>query len=318
MKVLYVNHAEPACGVYQIGKRIADLLKPSTVLDVAYVESATVEPVVAALNQHRPRVVLYNYYPATLPFVSGPFTAAVRQAGIAQFGIIHDPMEPAFIAGIEQLFDFWIVHDPTNPVASSKKFTTVRPVPRFDPAPPPARLSFGTHGFGISPWKAFDFIVAVVNHEFDEADINMNIGLAAFGDRDGAVASQWRAACQRQVTKPGIRLNITHDFLATEADLIRYLQGNTVNVYFVRDPPAYTGPAGSADLAIASGRALVVNNGYMYRHVSTRLGAYGVNGQTLRSLCQNERAVADLYREWSPQRVRADYEQMIAQTVRPA
>ena len=310
MNVLYVNHAVKACGVYQIGLRIAGFLSPSTRYRVVYQEVSSAEQLIAAINETQSPVVIYNFFTATLPFINPELTTQLRRAGITQYAIIHDPMDAAFMQFVEATFDYWIVHDPTNPIPSFKKFTTCRPVPRFAPAPPPEKISFGSHGFGISPWKAFDFIVAVVNNEYDEAIINFNIGLAAFGDRDGTVAVQWRELCQKQITKPGIQLNITHDFLETEEDMIRFLQKNTVNLYFVRDPPGYAGPAGSADLAIASQRALVVNNGYMYRHLFTQIGAYGINGN-LQSLCQNEKKVGQLYRDWSPERVRADYERML-------
>jgi len=310
MNVLYVNHAVKACGVYQIGRRIAGFLGGSTKHNFIYLEAESWQQIVDAINAHQTKVVIYNYYPATLPFVDFNFTAHLRRHGLAQFGIVHDPMEPAFIQQVEALFDNWIVHDETNPVVSAKKILTCRPVPRFPSAPPPEKLSFGSHGFGISPWKAFDSIVEAINHEFDRAVINMNIGLAAFGDRDGAAAVRWREACRAKVTKPGIELNITHDFLETEEDMIRFLQKNTVNVYFHRDPPNYTGPAGSADLAIAAQRALVVNGCYMYRHISTRLGAYGISG-SLAAMHQNEDKVAQLYHEWSPERIIRDYEGII-------
>jgi FkbM family methyltransferase len=310
MNILFVNHATKACGVYQIGKRIAGFLAPSTKYRFIYLEATSPQQVIEAINIHQARTILYNFYPSTLPFVNPQFTDHLRKNGIKQLAAYHDPMEQRFIQYIESLFDAWMIHDETNPVASAKKFMTCRPGPRFSPAPPPEKFSVGSHGFGISPWKAFDTIVEAVNAEFDEAVINMNIGLAAFGDEKGEAAVKWRESCEAKITKPGITLNITHDFLETEEEMVRFLQKNTVNIYFHKDPPQYAGPAGSADLAIASQRALVVNGAYMYRHVWSELGAYGATGN-LKSLCHNEKEVARLYQEWSPERIRQDYEQML-------
>ncbi len=309
MKVLFVNHGTKACGIHQIGKRIAGFLIPSSRFNVIYAEIASAEEMMAAIQAHQPKIIVYNYYPATLPWMSAMLTYAIRQFGPIQCGIVHDLMDPVSILSMEAIFDYWMIHDQTNPIVSYRKFTTCRPIPRFPAAPPLEKLSFGTHGFGISPWKSFDQIVTAIDREFDEAVINMNIGLAGFGDPDGAKAVEWRELCYSRVTKPGIQLNITHDFLETEEEMIGFLQKNTANLYFVRDPKSLTGPAGSADLAIAARRGLVVNTGYMYRHISTRLGAYGPNG-TLKQLCENQVQVEALYNEWSPEHVRMDYENM--------
>jgi hypothetical protein len=309
--ILFINHGKQACGVYQIGKRIADFLAQSRKYNIVYAEVANPEELAAAANSHQARGLIYNYYPETLPFLNNLITDQVRKFGLAQFGIIHDPMELRFIKIVEAMFDAWIVHDETNPIISAMKFMTCRPVPRTDPPPPPpARFTVGSHGFGVGPWKVFHWIVEAVNKEFDDALIRINIGKAAFGDVGGASATMWDEKCRRKITKPGIELQLTHDFFPTEQDLIRFLQGNTVNMYFHRDVDVIAGPAGSADLAIASRRALVVNDNYMYRHISIELGCYGV-GEKLVDLCNNQDKVANLYERWSPQKIIADYERML-------
>lgn len=314
--ILYINHKQKSCGVYQIGRRIGGFLADSNRYRFLYREVQSAEEIVGAINETQPIAVVYNFFPTTMPMVVPEFTQYIRGHGIKQFGIIHDPMELDFLRFVEQLFDFWIVHDETNPIISYKKFTACRPVPRFPAAPTPERFSVGSHGFGVSPWKAFDTIVAAVNREFDEADINFNIGAAAFGDQDGAIAKRWREKCQAEVTKPGIRLNITGDFLAEESDVVGFLQRNTLNIYFHRDPPTIAGPAGSADLAIASQRALVVNDCYMYRHLWSQIGAYGPNAP-LRVLADNAAMIDKLYRLWTPERMVSDYERMLDFVFRP-
>ncbi len=202
-----------------------------------YQEVQSAEDIVGAINATQPVAILYNYYVSTLPMVVPQFTHFVRGHGIRQIGIIHDPMDMDFVRYVETVFDEWIVHDETNPISSSRKFTACRPIPRTAPTPPPTRFSVGSHGFGISPWKAFDWIVEAVQREYDEADINLNIGAAAFGDEQGKVVKHWQAVCAAKVTKPGIRLNITSRFFAEESELIQFLQGNSLNVYFVAIPP---------------------------------------------------------------------------------
>ncbi|MDP9172784.1 MAG: hypothetical protein M3O30_02820 [Planctomycetota bacterium] len=310
MKILFVNHKRKACGIYQIGHRIGDFVGASKRYPIIYVEVDTAAGLAEAITTHQPRGIIYNFYPDTMPFIQADVTAEIAKRGIKQCVIIHDPMELKFIQVIESMFDAWIVHDETNPIYSAKKFMTCRPVPRAEPAPPPERFTIGSHGFGVGPWKDFDGIVEAVNNEFDEAIIRFNIGLAAFGDEKGEIAGKWLEKCRRKITKPGIELKITHDFMETEQDLIRFLQGNTVNMYFHKEIGHVAGPAGSADLAISSRRALVVNDNYMYRHISMELGGYGL-GDKLKDLYRNEKEVERLYRQWSPEKIVADYDRML-------
>src|ERR1700722_18132869 len=166
INALFVNHGEKACGVQQIGKRIAGMLAGSARYRIVYLEAGTPRQILEAANANQTLIVIYNYYPATLGFVDVPFTAYLRSRGIRQYGIFHDPITPAYIELVDILFDGWMIHDQTTTTARGKKFKTCRPIPRFAPAALPEKLSFGSRGFGISTWKSFDTIVAAVDREF--------------------------------------------------------------------------------------------------------------------------------------------------------
>ena len=86
-----------------------------------------------------------------------------------------------------------------------------------------------------------------------------------------------------------------------------------MNIYFYNPGNQFVGVGASADLAIASQSSLVVNDSYMYRHISSRLGA-GTK-DNLKDFFENHAEVEKIYNEWSPERMTADYRNMILQYV---
>jgi len=307
MKILFLNHRKSQCGVYEIGKRIFSLLDQS-ILPAIYQEVDNINEYFNIVDTYSPDIIIYNYVGATMPFLNS--FVANNYAKIKHIGIIHDSFN--FIPEVESIFDCWIVHDLTDKTPSTKKkFTTVRPICRFNRKKEIDlnNITIGTHGFPISPWKMYDTIVEYVNYAFDKATINMNLPVATYG---GTLEQAQNVAnlCKSKITKPFIILNITHDYFETEEELIERLSMNTMNVYFYNDKVYNNlGIAGSADLAISSQSSLAVNSAYMYRHINTRLGICAKDN--IYEFLNNYKEVKKLYDEWSPERMTNDYKQMI-------
>ena len=306
MNILYINHKKSQCGVYEIGKRIYKLIDKN-ILPMAYYEIDNANEYFDIINFNKPDVVIYNYVYQTLQFLTPDITKSYPQ--IKHIAIIHDSFN--YMDYVEEMFDCWIAHDPTNTFPSNKKFLTVRPIPRFirKNESDSENISIGSHGFSISPWKMYDTMVEFINYAFDNAIINFNLPVATFGgtiEQTNAIVY----LCKLKITKPGIILNITHDYFETEEDLIENLSKNTMNMYFY-DDTVYTnmGIAGSADLAIASQSSLAVNSAYMYRHINTRLGS--CTKDNIHEFIHNSKKVKELYEEWSPERITNDYKKII-------
>jgi len=306
--ILFVNHEKTQCGVYEIGKRIYNILDKN-ILPMKYVEVPVwgLSEYLKEIEKTKPSYVIYNYYPSTMPFLKPSIMQFFPE--IKHLGIIHDPLDPGFISFIESMFDAWIIHDRTNPIKSNKKFMAFRPIPRFEKKikKDDGRLKIGSHGFNTSPWKMFDTIIKLINLQFDEVDINMNIAKATFSNHDElSVIPSW----SRLVTKKDIKLNITTDYLSTEAEVVEFLSKNTLNVYFYNPPSKTIGVGGSADLAVAAQSSLLVNNTYMYRHFHEKLGFYEQTNNML-SFINNRDLVKDLYTEWSPEAISLQYKEML-------
>lgn len=307
MEIIFINHKKSQCGVYEIGKRIYELLDKS-LLDVGYFETSIngLNEFTEIIEIHKPKYVIYNYFSVTLQYVNRNLFDKFKN--IKHIGIIHDPLSPKDITFYDTTFDAWIIHDDTNPIQSKKKFTTIRPIRRFERNSNNKNeiYKIGSHGFNCSPWKMFDSIIDIIQYEFDEVIINFNITNATFGNNSNKVFDEWR----KKIEKKNVILNITHTYMEDEIQLIHYLSQNDLNIYFYNPPHQYVGVGGSADLAISSQSGLVVNSTYMYRHLHHHLGFYEQKNN-LEYFIKNKTKVVDLYNLWTPKEMTLDYKKML-------
>jgi hypothetical protein len=308
MDILFINHTKSQCGVYEIGKRIFNLLDQN-ILPIIYYETPLngINEYYKIMQEHKPKYVFYNYFSVTLPYLTKNLFNQFPNT--KHIGIIHDPFTPEMINFYNTTFDYWLIHDDTNDIKSNNKFTTVRPIKRFTRKNNQENiLNIGSHGFNVSPWKMFDKMIEIAHSEFDEVNINLNISDATFGDNNNNVRSfnEWK----KIITKKGVNLNITNNYYEDESDLIEFLSKNHLNMYFYNPPHPYVGVGGSADLAVSSQSSLVVNNSYMYRHFHEHLGFYEKHFN-LKSFLENKDKVKKLYEEWSPERITTDYKKIL-------
>lgn len=310
MKILFVNHHKTQCGIYEIGKRIFELFDKS-VLDIFYIESSSLEYYIQNVEEYKPDIIVYNYFSATLPYINKTTLSVFPK--IKHIGIIHDPLHPNDINFYNYTFDAWIIHDDTNPILSDKKFTTVRPIRRYIKKNIGKNniLNIGSHGFSVSPWKMFDLMIDIIHREFDEVNINMNITKATYGGKnEDELFNSWK----NKITKKGVNLNISTNYLKTELDVIDFLSKNDLNIYFYNPPHPYVGVGGSADLAVSSQSSLAVNSSYMYRHFHKHLGFYEQHN-SLKNFLNNQDTVKKLYDEWSPEKITNDYKNMFEKII---
>ena len=71
MDILYINHEKSQCGVYEIGKRIHDLMVPK-IINSFYFETKLnggINEYRNIMEEHKPKYVFYNYFSVTLPYV---------------------------------------------------------------------------------------------------------------------------------------------------------------------------------------------------------------------------------------------------------
>jgi SAM-dependent methyltransferase len=268
---LLVSHRGQRCGVYQFGRRLHDILAVGRDIAWHYVECDGPDEFRAALDRMKPRLILFNNHPNTLGWAT-----ALEPLPATTFSVVHEVHQGISDRGP---FDYLLCPDPTLLPRNS----SIVPVPRFIPPqvpvipPEPAIFTVGSFGFG-TPGKGFERLCAMVDDQFDQARIRINL---PFHDHDSMVPSAQLmaivAACREKITKPGVILDITHDFLDDDA-LLRFLAENTINAFLYEDVTS-RGLSSCTDYALACGRPLAVSRSSMFRHL------HGINP----SICADDR-----------------------------
>lgn len=295
---VFFNHRQERCGVYQMGSRIGRALDAAGV--ATYVECPDHATASMTMRRLHPRVAVYNWHPATIPWAP---ELVRRHPACKHIGLMHEisPENPA--AGAE-VFPLRIVSDPSFP-STLGVFATIRHIPRSDPPPPPnARFTVGSFGFAVGG-KMFGEITTAVAKEFPGALVRLRVPSAHYGDDAGALARATAEGVRN--TGADVELQIEHDFL-TEPELIRWLQGNDLNVFFYDYNPG-RGISSVLDYAIAARRPIAINGSQMFRHVDADLGTYPKYSllQSLDALGSVKR----LYETWSPDAMVQQYRAII-------
>ena len=207
------------------------------------------------------------------------------------------------------MFDFYIAPDPTLLLQNPVVYKTGRLVPKYSNSfPIPSIPTIGSIGFG-TPKKGFEKIVELVQSEFDEAIIRFNIPFASFGDNDGINAKAIAAACKSFIKKPGIQLQVSHDFL-NKNSLLDFLAQNTINVFLYEDTGG-RGLSSTIDNALAVERPIAVSDSIMFRHLFDAKPSVCVSKNSLKDIISNGFTPLQKYLdEFSPEILLWEYERI--------
>lgn len=306
MIILFINHKKSQCGVYEFGRNIGLALEKSSKHTFLYFECGAETELEAIIKKENPVLIIYNYHPSTMAWLN---VAITKKYKCPQIGIIHEVTQQVADKADNSLFNFHIAHDPTLLLKNPLVFKAGRLIPRyenkFEPPPVPTIGSFGFAGK-----KGQRKIVEMVQEEFDEAIIRLNIPFASFGDRDGAMAKAIADDCRSVLRKPNVKLEISHAFLE-ESRLLDFLAQNTINLFLYEDVGEQRGVSGATDLALAVKRPIGISFNTMFRHVLDAKPSICVADTAIKTIIAN--GVAGLekyYLEWSEEVLCWDYERI--------
>jgi len=328
--ILFVSHKKARCGVYEFGKSITDVLQHSKNYQFIRVECSSLVELQTAITENAPAAIIYNYYPSVLPWVATRIAPRFYKNNITtittpQIGIIHEITQHVadtatnykkkFLLGgasnlSNSLFDFYITPDPTLLLLNPYVYKTGRLIPSY-------QNKFSTHekpvigsfGFGTRN-KGFEIIVQLVQQEFDEAVIRFNIPAADFGDKNGINAHIISEKCKALITKAGIQLIVTHDFLDNKT-MLDFLAQNTINV-FLYENKNNRGLSSTIDNAMAVQRPIAVSDGIMFRHVFDVEPSICVAKNNLKAIIQNGfEPLQKHYNEWNAENILWEYERIL-------
>lgn len=312
ISILFVNHKAQKCGVYEFGLAIGNILINSKKYNFIYCEADSWEEFYQIYLKEKPEITIYNYYPSTMSWISKRSGFGINSYKISaiQVAILHEVTQEISDNSTNLIFDYHIAADPTLLLKNPLVYKTGRLIPRYEGQYKNNKiLNIGSFGFATSG-KGFIRIIEKVQEEFHDAIININIPFSKFADEMGDNARSISKSAHEKLTKNGISLNITHDYL-TEEELLKFLSKNDINVFFY-EAQDNRGLSSATDWAIASKRPLAVTRSSMFRHLFDCYPSICIEDNSLKTILGNGiNHLERLCEEWSPENLLWDYERII-------
>jgi len=279
MSAIFINSSEPRCGIHQYGLRLYSNIKDRLCIDYAAV--STLEEYLQAVKGYQKVVI--NYYHSLFRYLD----KSKQDESIKYFYIVHESF----------FYDVQPGKNINNDPAHSDGIP--RPLAFNDTSSyPPTDLEnpvIGSFGFGFLN-KDFDKLVDLVQSQFDTATIRLVMPGAFWGDPNADEARIAAHYCFAKITKPGIKLSISHDFLQDD-QLLEFLKGNDLNLFLYPQHPG-RGCSSVIDYALGVNRPIAISDSDMFRHIyEDSICAYKT---PLRTIIQNGPVVNQKFRElWS-------------------
>lgn len=328
--ILFVTHKPRQCGVYEFGKKIYLAICGSEHYKFIKAECESLSELESAVKEYNPAVIIYNYHPSVMPWVSTKLCKGVYRNNIArikavQIGIIHEVTQAVandatgyrnrWILGpsgklLNSLFQYYIAADSTLLLKNPLVYKTGRLIPEYNKTvTAPLLTTIGSFGFG-TPGKGFDLIVKKTQEEFDSAVIRLNIPAADFGDKDGGNARLIAEQCRNLITKPGIKIEISHNFMSDD-EVLDFLAANTVNVFLYNNKGG-RGISSATDMALAVKRPVALSDSSMFRHILNDNPGFCLEHASLKEIIEKGFAPLEKYlTEWNGAHMKWEFERIL-------
>jgi len=312
--VLFVNHKEQACGIKQWGKRAGESLSHSNKYNFVYRESDSQDEFRSIVQEVNPTSIIYNYWIGTMGWVNPDLLDEFRER--KQAVIIHEGGPQPWN---EHSFDYYICINPELDVSQEwkhKVFVIGRNLLKYDGEYRTNTVpNIGSFGFGFTN-KRYEDIARAVNNEFDEAEINLLIPFAKYGDEGGGLARQSVELCRREIKKPGIKLNVYHDFLP-EQGVLEFLAGNDINAFLYSDMPG-RGASSATDYALSVKRPIIITDTYMFKHITNHVEIpINIENSTIKQVISyGTKPLEKFYEMWSPENFTKSFERIMDEIIK--
>ena len=306
-KILLVSHKQRRCGVHEYGLNISKALSGSKAFAYIYAECGDRDEFYETVARVQPAAILYNYTFVTLPWVR---RRIIRKIDVPHIGIIHEGARHAAEVPNTELFHFVIVPDPSLLLHNPLAFKTGRLVPPYvNRFPIPEVPTIGSFGFGLEG-KGFDELILKVQEEFDQAVIRLHIAFNDIVDPDGAKAVETGHRCRSLVHKPGITIQLSHDFL-THDQLLDFLAQNSLNAFLYAKFEG-RGPSSVIDYALAVQRPIAITRSTMFHHILGATPSICVEDASLRQIMDNGiNPLLSFIQDWSESLFVWDYDRIV-------
>ncbi len=312
--VLFVNTKKERCGVHQYGLQFFDLIKNSKIFNPTY---AVVEEYSTLNNlyaENKYDFIIYNYHPQTTTKIFNPVMN--RKYDCINVCLFHDSNSIP-LSRIKGFYDCFIIGDPT--IINSKGngiFGFGRILFNFEnKTTEDDKIRVGSFGFSRST-KGFFKIVDLVQNEFDEAEININIppSNAVVEESENYLRSSNDVQMIRnRIHKMGISLNVTHEFLTTE-QVLNYLSKNSINVFpfeYLDEKGGY-GISSSTDFALSCKKPFAISKSIILRHILKYNLPITIEDFSLKQIIKNgTKVLQPIYDDWQRDKVLKEIEDIL-------
>ena len=308
--ILIVNHKKTQCGIYQYGNDIAGALQKSKVYDFVYAECSSQSELNAAIKICNPKVIIYNYYPFTMPWLNRDITKSYR---IPQFTVMHEVTQEEADKATQEMFDGFLCPDPTLKENNRYVHKTARLIPQYyNYQNLPDIITIGSFGFGFCD-KGFERLIDIAQKEFDRVRIRIHMPFNSLADDKGTVhALNTAQRCRKTLTNKNVELQINHDYLSKE-ELFSFLASNTINAFFY-DTNKNKGVSSVIDSALAVRRPIAITKSGMFRHVLNATPSICIEDSNFRTIINNGIApLVPFYNDWSEAGFIKRYEEILGE-----
>ena len=149
----------------------------------------------------------------------------------------------------------------------------------------------------------------IVCSELDEAIINLHMPSAHF-DRPIEETEKVLFECKNALTKSGVKLNITRDFISEEA-LLNFLASSDINL-FPYDSHPTRGLSSVIDYALSVDKPIAITKAHMFRHIIGTSPSICIEDRTLLEIMKSGVEPLKIYKDsWSNYQLIKKYEYIL-------
>jgi len=311
MNIFIVNHSVKNCGVYQYGKRFGNIMSKSKKYNFIYLEINSNQEFNSLLEEHNPKVIIYNYLSGTMPWLNENIVSNNRKKGIKQFLIIHNTYY--------SFFDYYLHQNPYHDLIDSKNFRLCRPLFDYNPSESlenknSESIKIGTFGFGFSV-KKFDELCSIVNEQFynKKVDLRIHITESHFGKSNISFIEN---SCMNRITSPNIKVHFTNNFISDQ-EILDFLYQNNLNIFLYEDYKFYNGISSTIDYALSVKKPMAICKSNMFSHILDVTPSICVENNSLEEIMKNGfEPLIEKYNSWVPDKFIQNLEQIITSVLR--
>lgn len=249
------------CGIYYYARNLHNMLKQSNQNRYILLTCDSEIEMKKLIQEYNLDLVIYNWHPSTMRWLT---QSTIDNTSIRQFMIIGH--EGRFETRHFYNLEHYITIDVTAP-DTEKVHPGVRPVVIYDDIqyfPPSDILTIGTSGIGQHN-KNLPTIIKIINQQFDEyVKLNVHFSPGFYTPLKDQGIINLIEQCKK-LAKKNVEIIYTIEKFS-EYDLIKWLNGNDINIYFYEHFDA-VGVSGSTDRALSARKPIGVNTSNFFRHI---------------------------------------------------